>query len=82
MEDKLNVKVGNAVGAGSFGNVYRALDLKYGSLCALKKIPVPNLSPEDELEYKVSKTLRKTSSSIILPKFNFSSSPARIEEQI
>ncbi|KAL0212060.1 hypothetical protein RCL1_005686 [Eukaryota sp. TZLM3-RCL] len=47
--DRLTWKLGDQIGAGSFGSVYRALDLTNGILMAVKKI---NLSPQSPEEYK------------------------------
>ena len=43
MEKDLNIKVGKQIGKGSFGDIYRAIDLKTGCFYALKKIEKKNL---------------------------------------
>lgn len=55
IETKLNIRVGKQIGTGSYGKVYRAVNLNLGNLCALKIIEAPHsLSEDEEKEYRVS----------------------------
>ncbi|KAJ1824347.1 Protein kinase of the Mitotic Exit Network, partial [Coemansia sp. RSA 2599] len=42
-----NYQLGNCIGRGQFGSVYRALDLETGQMVAVKQIPVDGQNDED-----------------------------------
>ncbi|KAL0083438.1 kinase-like domain-containing protein [Phycomyces blakesleeanus] len=58
-------QLGNSIGKGQFGTVYRALDMQTGEIVAIKRIKVENVDMDNDIMLEVELLKSMASSSIV-----------------